>query len=255
MLRKVLKRIDRKLFRGHIAKILLKQRRRVARRTLKKQKFESVEIFYNKNYTNLLADLFDKYGSDKGSNTQPPHVFDWVPNAYADLYSFLFDSIRNQTKLIFECGIGTNNPKLTSSMGERGKPGASLRAWKEYFPNAEIYGADIDTTIQFKEKRITTGFIDQLDPTSIRKFFETHNLRGINIAIDDGLHTYEAATTLFENVYPLLSKNGIYVIEDIHPYEMKRFIDYFKKSKIAFNYAIFTNQDGLPVGNLMWAYK
>ena len=29
-------------------------------------------------------------------------------------------------------------------MSEDGKPGASLRVWKEYFSNAEIYGADID---------------------------------------------------------------------------------------------------------------
>jgi len=29
-------------------------------------------------------------------------------------------------------------------MGKFGKPGASLRAFSQYFPNSEIFGADID---------------------------------------------------------------------------------------------------------------
>ena len=49
-----------------------------------------------------------------------------------------------------------------------GKPGASLRVWRDYFPNAIIYGADIDKDILFAEERIKTFYIDQLDPVAIK---------------------------------------------------------------------------------------
>ena len=29
-------------------------------------------------------------------------------------------------------------------MGKQGKPGASLRTWREFFPNAQVIGIDID---------------------------------------------------------------------------------------------------------------
>ena len=54
---------------------------------------------------------------------------------------------------IFEVGLGTNNVDVPSNMGKDGKPGASLRAWRDYFPNA-----DIDTRILFKEDKIQTFY-------------------------------------------------------------------------------------------------
>ena len=41
-------------------------------------------------------------------------------------YSKLFDHCRDKIKLVFECGIGTNNPNLISSMNINGKPGAGV---------------------------------------------------------------------------------------------------------------------------------
>ena len=37
---------------------------------------------------------------------------------------------------------------------ENYKQGASLRSWQEYFPNAMIYGGDIQEDTQFEENRI-----------------------------------------------------------------------------------------------------
>ena len=39
-------------------------------------------------------------------------------------------------------------------MGSEGVPLASLRAWRDYFKNANIYGADIDKGILKDEERI-----------------------------------------------------------------------------------------------------
>jgi hypothetical protein len=68
---------------------------------------------------------------------------------------------------VFECGVGTNNPNITSNMGVNGQPGASLRVWRDYFQNAEVFGADIDRGILFEEQRIRTFYVDQTNKDSI----------------------------------------------------------------------------------------
>ncbi len=114
--------------------------------------------------------LCDQYGSDKGSLTDANQSYSWSAHSYADYYTQIFSHCRNSVNKVFECGLGTNNPNLLSSMGINGKPGASLRVWRDYFPNAQIYGADIDTEILFSEERIQTYYIDQLNPVSIQNF-------------------------------------------------------------------------------------
>jgi len=58
--------------------------------------------------------------------------------------------------MVFELGLGTNNIGAPSSMGAGGCSGASLRGWREYFPNAHIFGAESDRDILFDEERIWT---------------------------------------------------------------------------------------------------
>ncbi len=48
--------------------------------------------------------------------------------------------------------------------------GASLRMWRDYFPNAQIVGADIDPKYMFADERISKVVVDQLKPESINAF-------------------------------------------------------------------------------------
>ena len=96
-----------------------------------------------------------------------------------------------------------------------GKPGASLKVWKDYFVNAQIFGADIDRNILFKEDRIETYHVNQLDQESIIKMWNNIKKKDFDLIIDDGLHNYKAALTLFLNSYEKLKKGGIYIIEDV----------------------------------------
>ena len=109
--------------------------------------------YYNKKKT-LLSELCDKYGCDKGYNQIEKRKFynNWHPHNYTDYYSSLFDHNRESIKKVFECGIGSNKIDFPSSMGKDYIPGASLKVWRDYFPNAVIYGADIDSDILFKSK-------------------------------------------------------------------------------------------------------
>ncbi len=192
--------------------------------------------YYKKNITSELSRLCDIYGSDKGELINTGHPYPWPSHTYSDFYEKTFSHCRNNVKKVFECGIGTNNPKLASSMGIYGKPGSSLRVWRDYFPNAIVYGADIDKEILFQEERIKTSYINQLDPIAIKSFWEAIGEEDFCLMIDDGLHTFEAGSTLFNHSIDRLSKNGIYIIEDVTPKDFVRYKNFFETKSYIVDY-------------------
>jgi hypothetical protein len=193
-------------------------------------------VNYLKKPSNILAQLCEKHGSDKGALKPTGHPYPWEPMTYADLYLLLFHHCRARVKRVFECGIGTDNPDMPSSMGINGKPGASLRVWRDYFPNALIVGADIDRAVLFQEERIQTYYVDQFDKISIKALWEQIDGQDFDLMIDDGLHTFDAGRCMFENSIFRLSEEGIYVIEDVHIDEMFHYKDFFSEKGYIVNY-------------------
>lgn len=187
-------------------------------------------VMYDHAQDNPYAALCDRYGSDKGSLTTGPHPYPWAPHTYADVYFRLFGHCRNSVTTLFECGIGTNNPELVSTMSAHGQPGASLRVWRDFLPNAQIVGADIDRDILFEDERITTHYVDQTDPAAIAEMFAATGIAVFDVIVDDGLHTFDGGRILFENAIDRLAPEGVYVIEDIEPEDLTRFAEYFAGS-------------------------
>jgi len=158
--------------------------------------------FISSNDTKLLKDTFDYYQSDKASNHNY-HLF------YAKILND-----REKIKNIFEVGLGSNDPKIPSNMGPKANPGASLRAFKDFLPNAKIFGADIDEKILFNEDRIQTYQVDQT------KFETFQNLipdlpRNFDLIIDDGLHSPDANINTLRFGLQIVKIGGWIVIEDI----------------------------------------
>jgi len=194
----------------------------------KKQELFNIS-FYNHN-DNSLTKLSEIYKSDKGSiNHKKKGIWGWTAHTYSNYYYSLFNHFKDNVKLVFECGLGTNNPDLQSSMTVNGVPGASLRVWRDYFKNAQIYGADIDKDILFQEDRIKTYYVDQLNTPSIETMWKNIGINNFDIIIDDGLHTTNANINLFINSFNKLKKNGIYIIEDVHLLELNNIMEKLKK--------------------------
>jgi hypothetical protein len=210
----------------------------------------SMVIRYSKDTTNQLSALCDRYGSDKGTLKPAgyPFPFPWPAHTFADFYSLLFGGRREAVRNVFECGLGTNNPTVASSMGVHGKPGASLRVWRDYFPNAEIVGADIDRDILFSEDRITTHYLDQTDPASIAALWATVGVESFDLMLDDGLHVFEAGVCLFENANAKLSSDGVYIIEDVASSDLVRYQNYFAGKPVKAEF-VSLNRPGLPLEN------
>lgn len=166
-----------------------------------------------------LCVLMARYGSDKSPLATPDPSFPLSGrHSYTPLYSELFGPLKNKALRVFELGLGTNNPNIPSSMGVKGQPGASLRGWRDYFPNAMIFGADIDRDILFEEDRISTFYCDQCDPVKIAEMWRNAELQeDFDIIIEDGLHYPPANICFFESSIHKLKKGGYYIIEDVCP--------------------------------------
>jgi SAM-dependent methyltransferase len=149
--------------------------------------------------------LLDREGSDKG-------------NWYGDLYDVLLRPIRQEIKCLIEIGIGTMLPDAPSSMvgwaGKGYRPGGSLRAWRDFLPNANIHGFDIAPDTNINDYRIISHFCDSTDPIQVSSELIKHQIKA-DIIIDDGLHTGHAQLSTLKNFFPALRPGGLYIIEDV----------------------------------------
>lgn len=150
----------------------------------------------------LLKASLDAYGSDKANS-----------HNYHYAYGVILRD-RSAVTGLLEIGMGTNNPDVVSNMGALGKPGASLRAFRDFLPNAHIYGADIDRRILFAEERIDTFFVDQTDIVALAELGKSIP-DGLDLIIDDGLHSPNANILTMQFALPKIKAGGWFVIEDI----------------------------------------
>tara|TARA_B100000959_G_scaffold37625_1_gene36318 strand:+ start:182 stop:886 length:705 start_codon:yes stop_codon:yes gene_type:complete len=194
---------------------------------LGKNKNTKLNYIVNSNSNSKLTELMNLYGSDKGGKNNHHN--------YSEFYSEIFFNKRKDVKNFLEIGLGTNNENLASSMGREGVPLASLRAWRDYFENANIYGADIDRDILKNEERIKTYYVDQNDPKTISSMYNEIGLDKFDIILEDGLHEFNANICFFENSIDYLDDKGTYIIEDVYYKDKNKFINYFKNTHYNFS--------------------
>lgn len=151
-----------------------------------------------------LSELIDEFGSDKNLS------------GYTPTYIELFEPIRNNSINLLEIGIGTVIAGAKSSMSntriQNYKPGASLRVWQDYFPNALVYGGDIQEDTQFTEERIQTFLFDS---TNKEECDNTLKNMEFDVIIDDGWHFWQAQRDTITNLFSRVKVGGYYIIEDI----------------------------------------
>jgi autotransporter strand-loop-strand O-heptosyltransferase len=140
-----------------------------------------------------LTILANKYGSDKGTVHGDKHNF-------TETYEKYFKSFKDKKINILEIGVND---------------GSSLKMWYDYFPNATIYGIDIDDKSQFNNERINCVVVDQSKKENLEKFSKNIDLT-FDIIIDDGSHHISDQQLTFGFLFPLLKDNGIFIIEDLH---------------------------------------
>ena len=229
MIKKVIKYLDKKVFLNFFSyfysRILIKKSNNFLK------EYPYLEVFIRRDYNDEFSKLCEKYITDKGGLKKNSKIRKF--HFYSSYYHEKFKNKKNDIKLIFECGIGSSDKTIQSNIFGKSKSGASLRVFKDYFPNAEIYGGDIDKSTLFEEDRIKTYYIDQLNKDSIINMWKEVNKENFDLIIDDGMHTLESSYELFIHSFPKLKINGLYIIEDVHIAYLKsltsRLIDYKPK--------------------------
>ena len=155
----------------------------------------------------LLEELGDKYQPSKRLHN------------YLPAYATHLENQRDGVKSILEIGVETDR---------------SIKMWEEYFPNAQIYGVDINPANKsFETGRIKIFIGDQGD-----KGFLNTLPRSFDVIIDDGSHLPHHIISTFQYLFRRLSSGGYYIIEDL---ELdlswnKEALDFFKNLPSHINY-------------------
>lgn len=120
---------------------------------------------------------------------------------YFEIYHRHLQRYRGKSPVIVEIGVAA---------------GGSLPMWHYYFGRgARVVGIDVDPACrQFADDRTSILIGDQGD----RSFLATvrQSVPHIDILIDDGGHHMHQQIATFEELYPHIDANGVYVCEDTH---------------------------------------
>jgi len=138
-----------------------------------------------------LTELAIKYNTDK-----------WGKHTYTPYYYDVFKDRKHIIKKVLEIGTAE---------------GASLLMWRDFFPNATIYGAEIDperVKLMDGQERIKVFQCDQTKEQDLMNVLAKVG-EDVDIVIDDGSHVLEDQVFSCKTLMPHLQKHVIYIIEDI----------------------------------------
>jgi cephalosporin hydroxylase len=146
-----------------------------------------------------FIECFDKYkgqiydcdGTDKGTT-----------HSYLELYQKILTPHKENYISIVEIGV---------------KSGGSCSGFSDFFQNASVYGVDINfnNLIYGKENpKIKYIEADGTHDSILNKI----NLNQIDLVLDDGSHIPDHQIKTVEIFLPYISKNGMFICEDINQY-------------------------------------
>lgn len=144
----------------------------------------------NGNYFEEFKDL-DKLGIDAGTDKSSK----W--HNYLSKYEFFLNKYKDEKINVLELGVLDGN---------------SLRMWKKYFSNADIYGVDIDSKCKENEEERIKIIIGDLDDGSFLQ-----SISGIkpSIVIEDASHSWNQQILALYSLFTSMPSGGIYIVEDI----------------------------------------
>tara|TARA_B110001452_G_scaffold250333_1_gene238457 strand:- start:837 stop:1694 length:858 start_codon:yes stop_codon:yes gene_type:complete len=196
----------------------------------KKEYFKSIRKFFNYPYrfllneirclfligkTNLdtedlkkfkeyrLDEIFIEFNTDKGSRVEVNgNIIDG--HNYSHLYEKYFTKYKNNKNLnILEIGS---------------LKGAGTASFFNYFHNPKITCLDINPfQLRYFSKNIRKLYVDSQSKKTL-SYISRYLNQEFDIIIDDGSHNIKDQIITLNELFPLLKKNGTYVIEDTCQY-------------------------------------
>lgn len=158
----------------------------------------------------LLKDLVARPAAAVADDADNPLVYWYAKHRgrplvkwlhYLDIYHRHFSRFRGQSPVVLEIGV---------------YDGGSLDMWRDYFgPGCRLYGVDVEERCRALAGPDTTMLIgDQADRDFLARV--RNELPRIDILIDDGGHRMNQQITTFEELFPHVADDGVYLCEDLH---------------------------------------
>jgi predicted O-methyltransferase YrrM len=185
----------------------------------------------------FLIKIFNECGSDKSHS----HNYE---RGYSQI---LPESVNN----MLEIGIANHS-----------KDQSSLLAWEKLYPNASIYAIDIDESKLINERNIKSFIVNQFDREALNQFSKNLNIE-FDLVIDDGVHLLMPTIDTFEAIFPLISKDGVYCIEDVRKnlpawaegHQMVEALSEYFDSRSDVSYEIFDTRPGVDDDSIIFSIK
>jgi len=155
-------------------------------------------------YNFKLDDLFIEFNCDKG-----PYCIWNEKKMYTHKYSIFYEKYFSKFK--------HKEIKILELGSHEGK---GIASFYYYFPNAHLYGANINPfQMIYKSKRVTELFVDVASKEILNNL--AHHLDfDLDIIIDDASHNLRDILITLPIFFKKLKNNGIYVIEDINQFHV-----------------------------------
>jgi len=147
-----------------------------------------------------LTQLANKYKTDKGI-LETDKI---MSHGYTKYYYDNWKDIRTDVKNILEIGIGAELQYT--------KNAASLKMMKDFFPNAQLYGIDVQNSL-IQEDRIITYLCNQEDKERLTELFSDIEF---DIIMDDGGHNTLMQQKTLGHLFKYVKSGGMYIVEDLH---------------------------------------
>lgn len=154
------------------------------------------------NMVTSLCEIAFKYGTDKCPQ---------LNHSYTPFYYDLTRDTRESVKKVLEIGIG--GMREVRHIPHYIK-GAGLRMWRDWFTNAQVYGADLEPELMFDDERIKTFVCDERNPADLKNLISQTG-SDLDLVIDDASHRVHDQLFLCQTLMPMLDKKATYVIEDV----------------------------------------
>lgn len=147
-----------------------------------------------------LCEIAYKYGTDKCPQ---------LGHSYTPIY---YELLKDKNfKKILEIGIG--GAKVMQWTPDHYQEAASLKMWRDFFPEAQIYGVDYEPSVMYQGERIETHLCNTTKGSQVKVLLDRIGA-DFDLVIDDGNHRLSSQLRTFGNLMPFLKKEVIYVIED-----------------------------------------
>lgn len=142
-----------------------------------------------------LESLAYKYGTDKSKDD----------HKYVDLYATLFQPRRRRIQNMTELGV---------SMGQ------SLQMWHDYFPNARLYGFDLQFPPNVRDNlaplsRLELLTCDIYNEAKVAEATASFVEESMDIIVDDAGHSLTAQQSALKLFWRFLRPGGHYILEDV----------------------------------------